>query len=51
MQIFAMCMECQKELGHPSFEPFFVPYFEDRIAHITCFAWTQERARNPESEV
>lgn len=36
MQIFAMCMECQKELGHPSFEPFFVPYFEDRIAHITC---------------
>lgn len=36
MQIFAMCMECQKELGHPSFEPFFVPYYEDRIAHITC---------------
>lgn len=31
-----MCMECQKELGHPSFEPFFVPYYEDRIAHITC---------------
>jgi hypothetical protein len=36
MQIFATCMECQKELGHPSFEPFFVPYYEDRIAHITC---------------
>jgi len=36
MQVFAMCMECQKELGHPNFEPFFVPYFEDRIAHITC---------------
>jgi hypothetical protein len=36
MQIFAMCMECQKVLGHPSFEPFFVPYYEDRIAHITC---------------
>lgn len=36
MQIFAMCMECQKELGYPSFEPFFVPYYEDRIAYITC---------------
>ncbi len=36
MQIFAACMECQKELGHPSFEPFFVPYYEDRIAEIKC---------------
>jgi hypothetical protein len=34
VQIFAMCMECQKELGHPSFEPFFVPYYEDRIAYV-----------------
>lgn len=36
MQIFATCMECLKELGHPSFEPFFVPYYEDRIGYITC---------------
>jgi hypothetical protein len=36
MQIFAMCMSCQVELGHPSFEPFVVPYYEDRIAHIKC---------------
>lgn len=36
MQLFAMCMECQKELGHPSFEPFFVPYYEDRISYIKC---------------
>lgn len=36
MQIFTMCMECQKELGHPSFEPFVVPYFDDRIAYVKC---------------
>jgi hypothetical protein len=29
-------MECQKELGHPSFEPFFVPYYDDRVASIEC---------------
>lgn len=36
MQLFATCMSCQVELGHPSFEPFFVPYYEDRIAQIEC---------------
>lgn len=36
MQVFAMCMECQKELGHPSFEPFFVSYYDDRISHVEC---------------
>ncbi len=29
-------MECQKELGHPSFEPFFLHYFEDRLVEIEC---------------
>ena len=36
MGLFAMCMECHKELGHPSFEPFLVPYFEERILEFTC---------------
>lgn len=29
-------MACQAELGHPSFEPFFAPYYEDMIAPIQC---------------
>ncbi len=29
-------MECQKELGHPSFEPIFVEYFDDRLGSLTC---------------
>jgi hypothetical protein len=29
-------MECQKELGRPSFEPFFEPYYEDRLAYVEC---------------
>ncbi|MHB1670046.1 hypothetical protein [Thiomonas sp.] len=36
MKLFAMCMVCQAELGHPSFEPFFAPYYEDMIAPIQC---------------
>lgn len=36
MKIFAMCMECQKELGHPSFEPIFADYYDEAVAHITC---------------
>ena len=29
-------MECQKELGYPSSETFFLPYYEDRLAEIEC---------------
>ena len=29
-------MSCQQELGHPSFEPIFAPYYEDRLALIKC---------------
>ncbi|MEQ1517623.1 MAG: hypothetical protein ABL931_14160 [Usitatibacteraceae bacterium] len=36
MKIFAMCMECQKELGHPSFEPIIADYFNDAVAYIEC---------------
>jgi hypothetical protein len=36
MEIFTQCMECQKELGNPSFEPFFVPYYDDRVAYVEC---------------
>lgn len=36
MRTFAMCMQCQVELGHPSFEPFFANYFDDGIAYIEC---------------
>ncbi|MEW5056532.1 MAG: hypothetical protein AB1Y25_02820 [Cycloclasticus sp.] len=36
MKIFAMCMECQKELGHPSFVPIIADYYEGSIAYIEC---------------
>lgn len=36
MQMFAMCMECFKKLGRPSFEPFWVPYYNDRIGYMEC---------------
>lgn len=29
-------MSCQVELGHPSFEPIFAPYYDDRLATIKC---------------
>lgn len=29
-------MECQKELGHPSFEPIFTDYYEEALALIEC---------------
>jgi hypothetical protein len=29
-------MQCQSELGHPSFEPFSAPYYDERIANIRC---------------
>jgi len=36
MKMFAMCMQCQAELGHPSFEPFLADYFDEGVAHIEC---------------
>lgn len=36
MKIFTMCMECQKELGHPSFEPIIADYYEESLAFIEC---------------
>ncbi|WP_144408814.1 hypothetical protein [Chromobacterium vaccinii] len=36
MKIFTMCMECQKELGHPSFEPIITDYYEEALAFIEC---------------
>lgn len=36
MKIFTMCMECQKELGHTSFEPIIADYYEEALALIEC---------------
>ncbi len=36
MKMFAMCMQCQVELGHPSFEPFLADYFDDGVGVIEC---------------
>ncbi|NMM42740.1 hypothetical protein [Pseudoalteromonas arctica] len=36
MKIFASCMECLKELGHPSFEPIFANYYDEPVAYIEC---------------
>jgi hypothetical protein len=36
VQMFTMCMECMKELGRPSFEPFLVPYYDDRVGYVEC---------------
>ncbi|MCA0894907.1 hypothetical protein [Microbulbifer agarilyticus] len=36
MKIFTMCMECQKELGHPSFEPILADYYDEPVAHFEC---------------
>jgi hypothetical protein len=36
MKIFVMCMQCQAELGHPSFEPFLADYFDEGVAYIEC---------------
>ena len=36
MKMFAMCMQCQAELGHPSFEPFLADYFGEGVATIEC---------------
>lgn len=29
-------MECQKELGHPSFEPIIADYYDEALAYIEC---------------
>jgi len=34
--MFAMCMQCQAELGHPSFEPFWAEYFDQGVAYLEC---------------
>jgi len=36
MKIFATCMECQKELGYPSFEPIIADYYDEPVAIIEC---------------
>jgi len=37
LEIFAPCMECQKELNQPRFEELcFVPYYDERIAEVHC---------------
>ncbi|WP_125862950.1 hypothetical protein [Pseudomonas defluvii] len=36
MKILTMCMECQKELGCPSFEPIIADYYEEALAYIEC---------------
>ncbi|HXZ01651.1 MAG TPA: hypothetical protein VEI03_16770 [Stellaceae bacterium] len=38
MKTFAMCMQCQIDLGRPSLEPFIADYFDDGIARIECSA-------------
>ncbi len=36
MKILVFCMECQKELGHPSFEPILADYYDGATAHLEC---------------
>lgn len=36
MKLFVTCMECLKELGHPSFEPIIADYYEGAIATVQC---------------
>jgi len=38
MKTFATCMQCQIELGQPSFEVFIADYFDDGIVLIECSA-------------
>ena len=38
MKTFATCMQCQIELGRPSFELFIADYFDEGIAIIECSA-------------
>jgi hypothetical protein len=38
MRMLASCMQCQIELGHPSFEPIMVDYYYDGLALVECSA-------------
>lgn len=38
MRMLAPCMQCQIELGHPSFEPIMVDYYDDGLALVECSA-------------
>lgn len=38
MRMLAACMQCQIELGHPSFEPIMVDYYDDGLALVECAA-------------
>jgi hypothetical protein len=38
MKTFAICMQCQIDLGRPSFEVFIADYFDNGIALIECSA-------------
>ena len=38
MRMLASCMQCQIELGHPSFEPIMVDYYDDGLALVECSA-------------
>jgi hypothetical protein len=38
MRILAPCMQCQIELGHPSFKPIVVDYYDDGLAIVECSA-------------
>ena len=38
MKTFATCMQCQIDLGRPSFELFIADYFDDGIALVECSA-------------
>jgi hypothetical protein len=36
MKVFLSCMQCQRERGIPSMEPFVADYYDDGITYITC---------------
>ena len=36
MKTLATCMACSAEHGHPGNEIFLLPYYDDRIAYVTC---------------
>jgi hypothetical protein len=36
VQIFATCVQCWQKQGSPTSESFTVPYYDDRVAYVTC---------------